>query len=133
MTLVAHDSGLALASLGLHGQNGEIAAVRALFDEVPLAGRMVTLDALHTVRDTARTLAETHHADYLLTVQAHAGKTFEALRPIDWEQPGTRCGAEEPSQGHGRPNRRSIRVRSPSARSVNYSHLRQIFRVERER
>ncbi len=72
--------------------------MRALFEEVPLAGRVVTLDAPHTVRDTARTLVDTHGADYLLTVKANAKKTFEALRPIDWEQPGTRCYAEEPSK-----------------------------------
>ncbi len=89
---------MARACLGFHDQNGEIAAVRALFEEVPLAGRVVTLDALHTVRDTARTLVDTHRADYLLTVEANARKAFAALRQIDWEQPGTRCCAEEPSQ-----------------------------------
>ena len=51
MILVAYGSDLPLASLGLHDQNGAIAAVRALFEEVPLAGRVVTLDVLHTVRD----------------------------------------------------------------------------------
>ncbi len=133
VTLVAHGSGLPLASLGLHDQNGEIAAVRALFEEVPLAGRVVTLDALHTVRNTARTLVDTHRADYLLTVKVNAKTAFAALRQIDWEQPGTRCYAEEPSKGHGCIEQRSIRVLSPPEGSVNYPHLQQIFRIERER
>ncbi len=107
--------------------------MRALFEEVALAGRMVTLDALHSVRDTARTLVDTHRADYLLTVKANAKKAFAALRQIDWEQPGTRCYAQEPSKGHGCIEQRSIRVLSPPEGSVNYPHLRQTFRIERER
>ncbi len=133
VTLVAPGLGLPLASPGLHDQNGEITAVRALFEEVPLAGRVVTLDALHTVRDTARTLVDTRCADYLLTVKANAKEALAALRQIDWEQPGTRCYAEEPSQSHGRLEQRSIRMLSPPARSVTYPHLRQNFRIECER
>ncbi len=114
-------------------QNGEIAAVRALFEEVPLAGRVVTLGVLHAVPNTARRLVDTHRADYLLKVKANAKKAFAALCQIDWEQRGTRCYAEEPSQGHGRLEQRSIRVLSPPTDSVNYPHLRQIFRIERER
>ncbi len=119
VTLVAHGSGLPLASLGFHDQNGEIAAVRALFEEVPLAGRMLTLDALHTVRNTAWTLVDTHRADYLLTVKANAKKAIAALRQTDWEQPGTRGYAEEPNKGHRRLEQCSIRVQSPPARGVN--------------
>ena len=59
----------------------------------------------------------------MLTVKANAKRAFEALRPIDWEQPGTRCYAEEPNKGHGLLEQRSIRVLSPPAGSVNYPHL----------
>ena len=52
-TLVAHDTGLPAASHGLHDKNGEPSAIRALFEEVSLAGWVITVDALHTVRDTA--------------------------------------------------------------------------------
>ena len=62
-TLVAHDTGLPVASRGFHAKNGERAAVGALLEEVPLDGRDVTVDALHTDRDTACGIVESHNAD----------------------------------------------------------------------
>ena len=83
-TLVAHDTGLPVASHGFHDENGERAAVRALLEDVSLAGRVITVDALHTVRDTARSIVESHNTDYLITVKAIAPETFETLGTINW-------------------------------------------------
>ena len=47
-TLVAHDTGLPVASHGFHDENNEQSAIRALFEEVSIAGRVITVDALHT-------------------------------------------------------------------------------------
>ena len=74
-TLVAHDTGLPVASQGFHDESGERAALAALFEEVPLAGHVITVDALHTVRDTARSVVETHNSHYLMTVKANAQET----------------------------------------------------------
>ena len=41
-TLVAHDTGLPVASHGYNDENGERAAVRALLEEVPLDGHVIT-------------------------------------------------------------------------------------------
>ena len=70
--------------------SAEIAAVQALLEEVPVAGRVITVDALHTVRQTARCIVEIHKADYLMTVKANAPETFATLSSINWErmQPG---------------------------------------------
>ena len=83
-TLVAHDTGLPVASHGFHDESGERAALAALFEEVSLAGHVITVDALHTVRDTARSIVETHNADYLMTVKANAPETYETLSTINW-------------------------------------------------
>ena len=40
-TLVAHDTGLPVASHGFYDKNGERAAVRAHFEEVPLDGHVI--------------------------------------------------------------------------------------------
>ena len=51
-TLVAHDTGLPVATLGFHEEGGETAAVRALLEQVPLAGRLLTIGrAVHHARD----------------------------------------------------------------------------------
>ena len=82
-TLVAHDTGLAVASHGFHDESGERTAIAALFEEVPIAGHVITVDALHTVRDTARSIVESHNADYLMTVKANAPETYETLSTIN--------------------------------------------------
>ena len=74
-TLVAHDTGLPVVSHGFHDESGERAALAALFEEVSLAGHVITVDALHTVGDTARSIVETHNAHYLMTVKANAQET----------------------------------------------------------
>ncbi|MDE0240399.1 MAG: hypothetical protein OXQ84_09410, partial [bacterium] len=59
---------------------------------------MVTIDALHTIRDTARTIVKSHGADYLMTIKGNAPRTFAALAGINWE-----CDAEEACvKAHGR-------------------------------
>ena len=78
-TLVAHDTGLPVASHRFHDKNGGQSAIRALLEEVSLAGRVITVDALHTVRDTAHSIVENYNADYLMTVKANAPKILETL------------------------------------------------------
>ena len=94
-TLVAHDTALPVASHGFHDENGERAAIAALFEEVSLAGQVITVDALHTIRDTARSIVESHNADYLMTVKANAPETYETLSTINWNRDATGTFEEE--------------------------------------
>ena len=89
-TLVAHDTGLPVASHGFHDESGERTAIAALFEEVSLAGHVITVDVPHTVRDTARSIVESHNADYLMTVKANAPETFE-IRDAQHDQLEPRC------------------------------------------
>jgi hypothetical protein len=50
-------------------KTNEIPVARALFGELDLAGRTVSLDALHTCRETAHEVVQQCGADYLLTVK----------------------------------------------------------------
>jgi predicted transposase YbfD/YdcC len=45
--------------------------VPILFDDVDLQGRVVTFDALHTQKETARYLVEDKKADYVFTVKGN--------------------------------------------------------------
>ena len=78
-TLVEHSTGVPVASLNYHDDGGEIAAVCALLEEVPIGGAVITIDALHTTLDTAAKIVEKHGADYLMTVKQNASETYEAL------------------------------------------------------
>ena len=132
-TLVEHETGLPVASHGFHDESGEIAAVQALLEDVSVAGRVITVDALHTVRDTARSIVETHKADYLMTVKANAPETFATLETINWERDATGSYEEEYTKAHGRIELRRILTMTPLRGTVNYPHLAQIFRIERQR
>lgn len=52
-------------------KTNEIPAVRALCERLELAGRLVSLDALHTQTETARQIVLAHGGDYLMTVKAN--------------------------------------------------------------
>ena len=79
-TLVEHRTGVPVASLNFHDQNGELAAVGALLEVVPISGAVITLDALHTTRNTTVSIVEQHDADYLLTVK---GNCSEVTTQVD--------------------------------------------------
>ena len=58
VTLVSH-AGHPLASRCCRDEGGEVAATRALLEDVDVRGCLITLDALHTTRDNERTIIET--------------------------------------------------------------------------
>ena len=92
---------------------------------------MITLDALHTTRDTTVSIVEQHGADYLLTVKGNCSETFEALASMPWEDAAGRF-SEDPQKGHGRIDRRHIEVLTPLDKTLNFAHVAQVW-VRRER
>ena len=132
-TLVAHDTGLPLATLGFHDEGGETAAVRALLEQVPVAGRLLTIDALYTTRETARLLVTTHGADYLMTVKKNAPETHQLLSTLDWARDATGHFQEPVRKAHGRIEQRAIEVLTPPPGLLNYPHVAQVFRITRRR
>ena len=110
VTLVTH-GGRPLASRGCRDEGGEAAALRALLEDVDLRGCVLTLDALHAARDTARAIVETHGADYVLAVKANCPDTFAQLAAIDWDAGAVRRHADEPVKAHGRIEARRVAAR----------------------
>ena len=104
-TLVEHSSGVPLASLNFHDRNGELAAVGALLEVTPIAGALITLDALHTTREVAASIVAQHRADYLLTVKRNCPETCQALATMPWEQARSLSdsGRKQPYAGKSQP------------------------------
>jgi len=69
--------------------------VQALLEEVPVEGRVVTVDAQRTTGDTARGIVETHGADRLMMVKANAPETFGMPGTTDRERDATGTFGEE--------------------------------------
>ncbi len=63
------NQGAVIAQKQVDSKTNEITTVRPLLNSLPLEGKVVSLDALHTQKDTAKFLVEEKHADYLFTVK----------------------------------------------------------------
>ncbi|MGH3256426.1 MAG: ISAs1 family transposase [Streptosporangiaceae bacterium] len=101
-----------MAQREVAAKTNEIPELASCLEGLDLAGMVVTLDALHTQRETARLPREDKGAHYLMIVKANQPTLLEqvtdALKGPDADFAGT-CWTEE-GTGHGRRERRSIRT-----------------------
>lgn len=100
----AHRGGAVLAQAASPGKGQELAAVKLVLGAMPLAGRLVTGDALLTQRDVcAQVVAE--KADYLLPVDENQPALLAACEaafsPVEPDRPGGLGGAGRPALAGG--------------------------------
>ena len=94
-----HCCGLILGQEAVPDKSNEIPAVRTLTSGLALAGRVVTVDALHTQDHTARHLVENCQANYVMTaVKSNRLALLADLAGLDWERPQVRA-TEHPDAG----------------------------------
>jgi len=90
-----------LAQKDVDAKTNEITQVKPLLDDVEITGALVTADALHVQKETARYLVEDKHADYLFTaVKDNQPSLFAALDTLDWEHAPVTHTAHD--RGHDR-------------------------------
>jgi len=69
LSAILHQEAVVVAQVDVAAHTNEIPELSRLLDPLPLAGAVVTADALHTQTETARYLVEEKHADYVFTVK----------------------------------------------------------------
>jgi hypothetical protein len=125
-------TGRVRAQREVDAKTNEIPELAPALAGLDLIGQVVTLDALHTQRETARHLAEDKKAHYLMIVKANQPALLDAVAAtlagpdadfagITWAQQG---------KGHGRRERRAIRT--ASADGVDWPHAAQVLRIRRD-
>ena len=129
-----HGSGMVLGQVEVVRKSNEIPAVRELSGSLDLAGRIVTMDAMHAQLETARCLLG-RRADYVVSaVKDNQEAILEDLKAIDFSDAPWH---ETLDKGHGRIERRRCAVVDLSgAQWDGYANLhrrRQAVRIERER
>jgi predicted transposase YbfD/YdcC len=98
-----------IAQKDVDAKTNEITQVRPLLDGVGITGALVTADALHVQKDTARYLVEDKDADYLFTaVKENQPGLFAALDALAWDDAPIAHVMED--KGHGRHETRTIQV-----------------------
>jgi predicted transposase YbfD/YdcC len=98
-----------IAQRDVDQKTNEITQVKPLLAGVDLRGTLVTADAMHVQRETARYLVEDKHADYLFTaVKDNQPGLFAALDALDWA--GAPIVHTAFGRGHGRHETRTLQV-----------------------
>lgn len=105
-----HTTGVVLGQNAVAAKTNEIPAVRDLltgFDAADLHGCVITVDAMHTQDDTAKTILAAG-ADYVFTVKANKPTLLKALKALPWAE--VPVGSTSTQRGHGRRATRTIKV-----------------------
>jgi predicted transposase YbfD/YdcC len=119
---------IVIAQRDVDQKTNEITQVKPLLSDVDLCGALVTADAMHVQRETARYLVEDKHADYLFTsVKDNQPGLFAVLDALDWSAaPIVHTAAD---RGHDRDETRTLQVLPAPAGC--FPHAAQAFLMER--
>lgn len=129
---VSHHNGVILGQRQVPNKRGENAVVADLLSPLDVAGMLLTLDALHTTRKTARLITGQLHAHYLLILKGNQPLALQAAQTLlsgtDTEF-ADRTDIDE-DRGHGRTERRTLRT-APADDSL-FPGARQVLRLRRD-
>jgi len=136
--LLEHSSATVLAQEQVVRKRDERSAVPLLLAQRALHNTVITLDALHTLKPTARLILE-RGGDYLMVVKKNQRTLYEFLEllfrlpahPADhevWDQAGPTS-----EKGHGRLETRSLICGAAHIEDVDWPGVAQVMRRECER
>jgi len=136
VSIVRHENAIVLGQRRVSEKRDERQAAKVLFGEVPLQGRLTTMDALHTQRWEAETILNAQ-GQYLMVVKPNQRTlyqeiqwAFEPLPPINrfeqdfWDYQV--CQTHD--RGHGRLERRTLESTTRLNGYLNWPGVSQVLR-----
>ncbi len=134
LSAFSHRIGLTLKQLGVEDKTNEIGAMPDLLAGLLVEGRVFTMDALHTQRDTAQTIVH-GGGDYVMIAKDNQ-PTLRAEIERLFVEPNVEALVVDSdttvNDGHGRLEMRSLQPRSISNDFLDWPGVRQVFRLDRE-
>lgn len=129
LSVCTHESGETLLQVRVDEKTNEIPVARAVFPALPLAGRVVTADALHTYAETAQAILA-QGGDYLLGVKRNQ-ETLYAECAAYFSDPTARAQlAQTIDRRRGRTETRTLYATTRlNAHLMRYSHFPCIRQV----
>ncbi len=129
---ISHGTAVVAGQRQVADKRGEGTAVEPLLAGLDVAGMVLTLDALHTTKKTARLITNDLHAHYILILKGNQPLTLQAAQAL---LSGTDVEfadhtAIDTDRGHGRTERRSLRL--APANDDLFPGARQVFRLRRD-
>jgi predicted transposase YbfD/YdcC len=129
---IGHETGVVLGQRQVADKRGEGPAARELLASLEVSGMVLTLDALHTTKKTARLITDELHAHYVLILKGNqplaraAAQALLAGPDADWVQ----TTDIDEDRGHGRTEHRTIRT-APADDTI-FPGAAQAFRLRRD-
>ena len=108
-------------------KTNEVPMATVVLGQIDLDNKIVTADALHTVKATARHIHE-QGGEFVLPVKENRRALFDALDALPWGQVPIAHTATD--KGHGRITTRTIQV-LPAPDDLPFPHVSQVFLIER--
>ncbi len=104
--------------------------MQPLLDELEIAGKVITADALLTQKAIAEYLVDERGADFVFTVKENQPTVKRTIAALGLR--ARRCDADTTEKGHGRLTTRRIWCDNSLKASVKFPHVQQVFCIERE-
>ena len=108
-------------------KTNEVPMAKAVLGQIDLNGKLVTADALHTVKATAEFI-RAGGGEFVLPVKENRKALFDALDALPWHQVPVAHSATD--RGHGRITTRTIQV-LPAPEDLPFPHVSQVLLIER--
>jgi predicted transposase YbfD/YdcC len=100
---------------------------KEVLGQIDLHGKLVSADALHTVKATAEFICEAG-GEFVLPVKENRQALFDALDALPWDQVPIAHAAAD--RGHGRITTRTIQL-LPAPEDLPFPHVSQVYLIER--
>ncbi|MEO3781628.1 ISAs1 family transposase [Micromonospora sp. B11E3] len=129
---IDHRTGTVLGQRQVADKRGENTVIEPLLSGLDAAGMVLTLDALHTTKKTARLITGDLHAHYVLILKANQPLALRAAQALlsGTDTEFADYTGIDTDRGHGRTERRILRV--APADDALFPAARQVFRLRRD-
>jgi predicted transposase YbfD/YdcC len=122
-----HTSRAVLGQTQVDARTNETTGFQPLLEDLDLAGRVITADAMHTQREHADWLVTQQHAAYVLIVKANQPTLYHQLASLPWH--AIPIADHTRDRGHGRAEIR--RLQATTVAGLRFPHATQAIRVTR--
>ena len=120
-------SSVVAAQAAVGAKTNEVPVAKVVLGQLDLHGKVVTADALHTVKATARLIHE-GGGEFVFPVKENRRSLFDAIDALPWKDVPIAHAATD--RGHGRITTRTIQV-LPAPEGLPFPHVSQVFLIER--
>jgi predicted transposase YbfD/YdcC len=133
LSAVSHKSGLTLAQCSVDKETNEIGTIDEILKNLVLEGRIVSVDAMHTQRETSRTIID-GGGDYVMPVKDNQQRLLDDVKTV-FEGPCSHLlsmsSAKTLDVGHGRIEERHLTASDALFGYSDWPGLHQVFKIER--